>query len=48
MPRAPSPGPAPGLRQQLGQENRSQCSERYQQETCYRKYLELYRHVLGS
>ncbi len=36
----------PDLRQLLGRENRRQCSERYDQEVCYTKYLDLYREYL--
>ncbi|MHC4512300.1 MAG: glycosyltransferase family 4 protein [Planctomycetota bacterium] len=35
----------PGLRRSLGDENRRRCQQEYDQEVCYRRYLDLYRQL---
>lgn len=38
----------PGLRRELGEENRRRCQQEYDQEICYRRYLDLYQQVLAT
>jgi len=37
----------PDLRRSLGEENRRRCHQEYDQEICYRRYLDLYQQVLA-
>lgn len=38
----------PDLRRALGEENRRRCQQEYDQEICYRRYLDLYQQVLAT